>query len=142
MGGLVHAWLESVHLCDYIPMWFTTTSIPSSQISFSMFDDEVCVLKDTRHIRHSCGMSAQNQVQYWYGAVQIRHSLETAILVQEMASRGISAVYRLGGDSDRKSLLTGLMATLQGCSLFCSDTTVLSLLCSGKLCAFGACPLS
>jgi len=35
-------------------------------------------------------------------------------LIQEMASRGISAVYRLGSDSDRKGLLSSLMATLQG----------------------------
>jgi proteasome component ECM29 len=38
-------------------------------------------------------------------------------LIQEMASRGISAVYRLGSDTDRKGLLTGLMATLQGAAL-------------------------
>ena len=47
-------------------------------------------------------------------------------LIQEMASRGISAVYRLGGDSDRKSLLTGLMATLQGGPLLRFSLTVLS----------------
>ena len=35
-------------------------------------------------------------------------------LIQEMASRGISAVYRLGSDADRKQLLGGLMSTLQG----------------------------
>lgn len=35
-------------------------------------------------------------------------------LIQEMASRGVSAVYRLGGETDRKSLLAALMSTLQG----------------------------
>lgn len=35
-------------------------------------------------------------------------------LIQEMASRGVSAVYRLGSEADRKSLLSALMGTLQG----------------------------
>lgn len=35
-------------------------------------------------------------------------------LIQEMASRGISAVYKLGNAADRKSLLSALMSTLQG----------------------------
>ena len=35
-------------------------------------------------------------------------------LIQEMASKGISAVYRLGSDGDRKQLLSALMSTLQG----------------------------
>lgn len=35
-------------------------------------------------------------------------------LIQEMASRGVSAVYRLGSEADRKALLSALMGTLQG----------------------------
>ena len=35
-------------------------------------------------------------------------------LIQEMASRGVSAVYRLGSEADRKLLLSALMGTLQG----------------------------
>ena len=39
---------------------------------------------------------------------------DSSELVQEMASRGISAVYRLGSEAERKNLLNALMTTLQG----------------------------
>ena len=39
---------------------------------------------------------------------------ESSDLVQEMASRGLSLVYRLGDDAQRAQLLTSLTTTLQG----------------------------
>lgn len=39
---------------------------------------------------------------------------DTSEAVQDIAARGISAVYRLGGESDRQALLNALVSALQG----------------------------
>ena len=44
-------------------------------------------------------------------------------MLQEMASRGLSAVYQLGDERGRSELLSSLMGTLQGAS--CPPWTLL-----------------